>query len=101
VLKMGGLPWEQAFSTGNGVIQMLGSHGGKVNSHSNRFLLEAAFFCALAAVAHVGCILFGGAWYRFLGAGFIKRLALSRLALVGYLPLALINSGENLARQLL
>jgi hypothetical protein len=40
-----------------------------VNSESNKFLLAAAFFCALAALAHVGCIVFGGDWYRFFGAG--------------------------------
>ncbi|WP_406681969.1 hypothetical protein [Shewanella subflava] len=24
---------------------------------------------AIAALAHLGCIIFGGDWYRFLGAG--------------------------------
>ncbi|PKH30076.1 hypothetical protein [Shewanella sp. ALD9] len=28
-----------------------------------------AFFSAVAAVAHLGCIIFGGDWYRFFGAG--------------------------------
>jgi hypothetical protein len=40
-----------------------------VFSDSNRVLLAAAFCCALAALAHLGCIVFGGDWYRFFGAG--------------------------------
>ncbi|MBA6262309.1 hypothetical protein H4J39_00935 [Colwellia sp. Bg11-12] len=28
-----------------------------------------AFFSAIAALAHLGCIIFGGDWYRFFGAG--------------------------------
>lgn len=36
---------------------------------SNKFLLVAAYSCALAALAHIGCIVFGGSWYRVLGAG--------------------------------
>lgn len=35
----------------------------------NKYLLAAAFCCGLAALAHAGCMLFGAAWYRFLGAG--------------------------------
>jgi uncharacterized membrane protein YgdD (TMEM256/DUF423 family) len=38
----------------------------KVN---NKPLLVAAFLCAVAALLHVGCIVFGGDWYRFFGAG--------------------------------
>ncbi|WP_111642822.1 hypothetical protein [Marinimicrobium alkaliphilum] len=32
-------------------------------------LIAAAFFTALAALAHIGCIVFGAEWYRFFGAG--------------------------------
>lgn len=32
-------------------------------------LLLAAIFTACAALAHIGCIIFGGDWYRFFGAG--------------------------------
>jgi hypothetical protein len=28
-----------------------------------------ALFSAIAALAHLGCIIFGGDWYRFFGAG--------------------------------
>ncbi len=28
-----------------------------------------AIFSAIAALAHLGCIIFGGDWYRFFGAG--------------------------------
>lgn len=40
-----------------------------MNSDSNKFLLVAALFCVLAALAHAGCIVFGADWYRFFGAG--------------------------------
>ncbi|MCC5854836.1 MAG: hypothetical protein JJU10_04035 [Idiomarina sp.] len=32
-------------------------------------LIGAAISSALAALAHLGCIIFGGDWYRFMGAG--------------------------------
>lgn len=35
----------------------------------NRFLLAGAAASAVAALVHFGCIVFGGPWYRFLGAG--------------------------------
>ena len=35
----------------------------------NRYLLVAGCFSMLAAVLHLGCIVFGGPWLRFLGAG--------------------------------
>ncbi|MGX5913222.1 hypothetical protein ACR0ST_00620 [Aliidiomarina sp. Khilg15.8] len=35
----------------------------------NNYLLTAALLCFMAALAHVGCIVFGGDWYRFFGAG--------------------------------
>lgn len=36
---------------------------------NNRALIVAAALNALAAMAHVGCVVFGASWYRFLGAG--------------------------------
>ena len=39
----------------------------------NRFLIVGATLSILAALAHVGCIAFGGSWYRALGAG--ERMA--------------------------
>lgn len=44
----------------------------------NRFLLAGAILSALAAIAHLGCIVFGAPWYRFLGAG--ERMAQMDLA---------------------
>jgi len=35
----------------------------------NTLLLSAGACSAIAALAHVGCIVFGASWYRFLGAG--------------------------------
>ena len=35
----------------------------------NKFLITAALLCALASLAHLGCIVFGADWYRFFGAG--------------------------------
>jgi len=51
------------------LTKALGIQGRKMNSASNKYLLAAALCCALAALAHVGCIVFGGDWYRFFGAG--------------------------------
>ncbi|MDO6428557.1 hypothetical protein Q4489_16210 [Thalassotalea sp. 1_MG-2023] len=39
------------------------------NQVNNKLLLVAAFCCILAALAHVGCIVYGSDWYRMLGAG--------------------------------
>jgi hypothetical protein len=39
----------------------------------NCFLIAGAALSALAAVVHVGCIIFGASWYRFFGAG--ERMA--------------------------
>lgn len=36
---------------------------------ADNMLLAAAALCGLAALAHIGCIVFGGDWYRFFGAG--------------------------------
>lgn len=35
----------------------------------NQPLVLAAMFCGLAALGHLGCVFFGGEWYRFFGAG--------------------------------
>lgn len=43
------------------------------NPARNRFLLAAAAATALAALLHLGCIVFGPPWYRFFGAG--ERMA--------------------------
>ncbi|NMG68611.1 hypothetical protein [Parazoarcus communis] len=40
-----------------------------MKSDGNTLLLAAALSCSLAALAHLGCIVFGGDCYRFLGAG--------------------------------
>lgn len=40
-----------------------------MDSDKNRLLILAAMCTALAAIAHLGCIVFGGDWYRFFGAG--------------------------------
>ena len=39
------------------------------NSKSNKLLIAAAACVFIAALLHLGCIIFGGDWYRFLGAG--------------------------------
>ena len=35
----------------------------------NKLLIIASICSALAALVHLGCIVFGGDWYRFFGAG--------------------------------
>ncbi len=40
----------------------------------NLFLAAGALLSATAALAHIGCIIFGAPWYRFFGAG--EQLAL-------------------------
>lgn len=37
--------------------------------NANSWLLMGALLSTLAALLHVGCIVFGGPWYRFFGAG--------------------------------
>jgi hypothetical protein len=39
----------------------------------NSWLMMGAALSALAAVLHIGCIVFGASWYRFFGAG--ERMA--------------------------
>ena len=40
-----------------------------MKSDKNKLLILGAICSALAAAAHLGCIIFGGDWYRFFGAG--------------------------------
>jgi len=40
-----------------------------MKSDKNKFLILGAICSAFAAIAHLGCIVFGGDWYRFFGAG--------------------------------
>jgi len=40
-----------------------------MKSEKNKFLIIGAICSGLAAIAHLGCIVFGGDWYRFFGAG--------------------------------
>jgi hypothetical protein len=51
-------------------------------------LMIAAALNALAALLHIGCIVFGASWYRFFGAG--ERMA--RLAEAGHWRPTLITS---------
>lgn len=55
----------------------------------NAWLLVAAALDAIAALLHVGCIVFGAAWYRFFGAG--ERMA--RLAEAGDWRPTVVTSG--------
>lgn len=40
-----------------------------MNTKPNGFLIAGATLSALAALVHLGCIVFGPPWFRFLGAG--------------------------------
>ncbi|KGJ98564.1 hypothetical protein [Thalassotalea sp. ND16A] len=40
-----------------------------MHSCNNKYLFLGSICSALAAIAHLGCIIFGGDWYRFFGAG--------------------------------
>jgi hypothetical protein len=40
-----------------------------MDSGKNKFLVIGAICSAFTALAHLGCVIFGGDWYRFLGAG--------------------------------
>lgn len=55
----------------------------------NSYLMIAGTLSALAALLHIGCILFGAAWYRFFGAG--EQMAI--LAERGSLQPTIITSG--------
>jgi hypothetical protein len=51
-----------------------------MRGYRNTFLMVGAALSALAALLHVGCIVFGAPWYRFFGAG--ERMA--RMAAAGH-----------------
>jgi hypothetical protein len=55
---------------------------------ANPLLILGAVLSAIAALLHVGCIVFGASWYRFFGAG--ERMA--RLADAGDWRAAAITS---------
>lgn len=40
-----------------------------MNIANNKLLLLGSIGSAMAALAHLGCIIFGADWYRFFGAG--------------------------------
>lgn len=40
-----------------------------MQSDKNKWLILASICSAFAALAHLGCIIFGADWYRFFGAG--------------------------------
>lgn len=62
----------------------------------NRFLVAGAAMSALAALLHLGCIVFGAPWYRFLGAG--EHMAQMHIAGHWYPTVAtLVISGVLLA----
>lgn len=60
-----------------------------MRGYRNTFLIIGAALSALAALIHVGCILFGAPWYRFFGAG--ERMA--RMAAAGHWYPTVITSG--------
>jgi len=55
----------------------------------NPWLITAAVLSGTAALAHVGCIIFGAPWYRFFGAG--EKMA--RMAEAGSPVPALVTAG--------
>jgi hypothetical protein len=61
----------------------------RMRGNRNTFLIIGAALSALAALLHVGCILFGASWYRFFGAG--ERMA--RMAAAGHWYPTVITSG--------
>jgi hypothetical protein len=56
---------------------------------ANPWLVTASALTAIAALLHLGCIVFGASWYRFLGAG----EGMARLAEAGSPMPALITLG--------
>ena len=56
---------------------------------ANPYLLTGAALSAIAALLHLGCILFGPSWYRFFGAG--ERMA--QLSAAGHITPTLITTG--------
>lgn len=60
-----------------------------MQSSRNTFLIIGAVLSGLAALLHIGCILFGASWYRFFGAG--QQMA--RLAAAGHWYPTVLTSG--------
>ena len=60
-----------------------------MNSPNNIFLIVGAVASAVAALLHIGCIVFGAPWYQFFGAG--EKMA--RLAESGSVRPTLITIG--------
>lgn len=56
---------------------------------TNPFLIAGAVLSAIAALLHLGCIIFGPTWYRFFGAG--ERMV--KLATAGSPTPAMITIG--------
>ncbi|SFU69833.1 hypothetical protein [Pseudoduganella namucuonensis] len=57
-----------------------------MNTERNNYLIAGAALSGFAALLHLGCVVFGAPWYRFLGAG--ERVA--RMDLAGHwLPTAM------------
>ncbi len=59
---------------------------------SNKYLITAAIGSGLAALLHLGCVVFGGDWYRFLGAG----EAMAQMAEAGHIYPSLVTSAMAL-----
>ncbi len=55
---------------------------------NNKFLITGAVCSGLAALLHIGCVVFGGDWYRILGAG----EAMAQMAEAGHIYPTLITS---------
>lgn len=51
-----------------------------MHTDKNKLLITASVLTGLVALAHFGCVVFGGDWYRFLGAG--EQMA--KMAEAGY-----------------
>jgi hypothetical protein len=59
-----------------------------MNSPHNTYLLVGSVASSIAALLHIGCIVFGAPWYRFFGAG--EKMA--RLAEAGSVRPTLITT---------
>jgi hypothetical protein len=55
---------------------------------NNKFLIAGAICSGIAALLHLGCIAFGGDWYRFLGAG----EAMAQMAEAGHVYPTVVTS---------
>ena len=60
-----------------------------LHAEYNTFLISGALGSGIAAIMHLGCIIFGASWYRFFGAG--EKMA--RMAEAGSITPTLITSG--------